>query len=41
MRLLSVAGQWLVGQESNNIKLQCFVETKVGNHRHRTATASR
>jgi hypothetical protein len=25
-----VAGQWLVGQKSNNFKRQCFVESAVG-----------
>jgi hypothetical protein len=27
--LLSVAGQWLVGQKSNKLKRQCFVETTI------------
>jgi len=38
-RLLSVAGLWLVGQRRNNLNRQCFVETAVGIHRHRKATA--
>ncbi len=39
MLLLSVAGRWLVGQESSNFNRQCFVETTVGQHRHRKAAA--